>query len=323
MATVRTMDSREWAEARAVTTEAFATMRPVLPGPTLVQPVAAQWSTDAKLATTPDGGFVAEDGGAIVGVGHVRVLGRVGVIGPIAVKPEHQRRHHGEALTRACLAHARAHGCTTVGLDTFPDSPGHFALYSRLGFLPTALIVSMIAPVHQHDPSGMMTARMLVGARVRRWSQMDPPAQAAAACRMAIICAGYLPGYDPSRESWVAAERGLGETLLVYQGDALVGFALCCGGRGALRPGHGAWIRTLAVERGDQAIACAERLVQACESLAREWGEPRIGLPLDPQHPALFDWLDADGYRPQEMYARMVHGIAPRTTDGVCWHDWR
>ncbi len=323
MTTVRAMAMEEVPQARAVTSEAFATLRPVLPGPALGHPVANQWPADAKVATTPDGAFIAEEDGAMVGVGIVRVLGRVGVIGPIAVKPSHQRRRHGEALTRACLAYARGRGCMTVGLDTFPNSTGHFALYSRLGFLPAGLVVSMCGPVHDRDVSGATTTRTLLGAHVRRWSQLSTRERERAAHAMAVICASYLPGYDPSPESRVAHSRRLGETVLVYQDQVIVGFAVCCGGPGAPQPGEGAWIRTVAVEPGDQAIACAERLVQACEGLAREWGESRIGLPLEPRTAELFDWLDADGYRPEDILGRMIHGTRPLPTAGVCWSDWR
>ena len=323
MTTVRAMAGKEVAEARTVASQAFATMRPVLPGPALGNPVANQWPTDATVATTPDGAFIVEEGGDIIGVGLVRVLGRVAIIGPVAVQPHHQRRRYDEALVRACVAYARAQGCMTLGLDTFPNSTDHFALYSRLGFLPTGLVVSMCGPVHDHDVTGAMTTRTLLGAHVRRWSQLDAAAREHAAQAIAVICASYLPGYDPSIENRVAQDRALGETVLVYQDQRILGFALCVGGPHAAAPREGAWIRTLAVEPGDQAVACAERLVQACESLAREWGETRLGLPLEPRSAHLFDWLDADGYRPEEILGRMIHGTHPLPTAGVCWSDWR
>lgn len=323
MTTIRRLTPEDMADAVTVVAEAFGTQAPVLPGPAVGHPIPFRWPLDATAATSPDGAFVAEGDDGIIGVGIVRMLGRVGVIGPIAVAPRAQRRGLGERLTRACLGCAREQDCTTVGLATFPNSVHHFSLYTRVGLLPAGLAVFMCRDVPAEDVAGVLTGRMLVGSQVRRWSQLDGPARDRACQAIAVICASYLPGYDPSVECEIAAERAIGETLLLYRDDELLGFALCSGGPAAPMPGAGLWIRTLALRPGDQAIAGAERLVEAAQGLARDWDEPRIGLPVNPDSLPVLDWLQAEGYRAEDINSLMMHGSGLLPTNGICWHDWR
>ena len=323
MSNVRIMTTDDVESARGVVTAAFDAIKPTFPGPGAGNPPPTQWTLAATAATTPEGAFVLEAAGEIVGVGIVRVLGRVGVIGPIAVAPQHWRQRHGETLTRACVSYARDQSCTTVGLATFANSIGHLALYGRLGFLPAGVTVSMCRAVEEEDVSEVLTGRMLMGSQIRRWSQLDAAAREQARRSVAVIGASYLPGFDPTAECDIATEHNLGDTLLLYQGDDVLGFATCGGGRTAPDAGQGMWVRTLAVQPGDQALACAERLVHACESVAREWREPRIGFPVDPRDTAVWDWLQGDGYRPEEILSRMLHGTPFSVTAGICWADWR
>src|SRR6266436_2747991 len=55
------------------------------------------------LEADPLGGFVAEEGGRIVGHAWVHARGPIATVGPLAVEPSRQRRGIGRALLARCL----------------------------------------------------------------------------------------------------------------------------------------------------------------------------------------------------------------------------
>jgi hypothetical protein len=91
----------------------------------------------------------------------------------------------------------------------------NIGFYSRLGFLPGRLTITMtVDALHGNHPPTLL-GRM--GARDRD--------DALGECR--ALVAAILPGYDYTRELRLTNELGLGDTLLFREKGALVGFALC------------------------------------------------------------------------------------------------
>ncbi len=89
------------------------------------------------LSNHPAGCFVEEQENEIVGFIFVRVLGNVGFVGPVGVKPDRQGAGLGKGLMRAgCDALVRA-GCTAIGLEVLPELGNNIGLYQKLGFVPT------------------------------------------------------------------------------------------------------------------------------------------------------------------------------------------
>jgi predicted N-acetyltransferase YhbS len=88
------------------------------------------------LALEPDGSFVADSGGRIVGTVTTIVFdGRIGWIGMMLVDPEYRRQGIGESLMRMALKRLKDRQVATVGLDATPMGQ---PLYERLGFVATA-----------------------------------------------------------------------------------------------------------------------------------------------------------------------------------------
>jgi putative acetyltransferase len=82
--------------------------------------------------------FVAEEGGRVVGEAGVRRLKpsmtrHVGVF-HLGVHPEAQRRGHGRALVRACVAWCEGAGITRLELYVRADNDRARALYASEGF---------------------------------------------------------------------------------------------------------------------------------------------------------------------------------------------
>ncbi|MFH1879527.1 MAG: GNAT family N-acetyltransferase [Bacillota bacterium] len=78
--------------------------------------------------------FVAEDGGAIVGVILCGHDGRRGVIHHTAVRPEKRRGGVGKALVEAALGALRREGITKAWLVVKKNNESGNAFWERLGF---------------------------------------------------------------------------------------------------------------------------------------------------------------------------------------------
>jgi carbamate kinase len=85
------------------------------------------------LALYPAGCFVAEEDG-IAGYVFSRVWGAIGWIGVFGVTADRPGQGIGGQLLAAAIESLRGSGCTTIGLETMPDSPSNVGLYAGRGF---------------------------------------------------------------------------------------------------------------------------------------------------------------------------------------------
>jgi GNAT superfamily N-acetyltransferase len=110
-------------------------------------PAAAQrWRTRVAhpLETDPDGGFIAELGGEVVGVAQAIERERLWCLSLLAVHPRGQSAGVGRALMERALAYATR--TTDVGLFASSNDPRALRLYALSGFalLPTFEVAGMI-----------------------------------------------------------------------------------------------------------------------------------------------------------------------------------
>lgn len=96
----------------------------------------------ACLALNPDGCFVAEDNG-LAGYIFSRCWGNLGWIGTFGVHPSQQGEGLGRQLLNAAIASLESFGCTTIGLETMPDSPYNVGFYMHYGFRPVDTMIML------------------------------------------------------------------------------------------------------------------------------------------------------------------------------------
>jgi len=95
---------------------------------------------DADVDANPEGVFVAEREGNIVGYITSRVdsATRIGWIPNLAVLPEYQGRGIGKSLMRRCLEYLRSSGMVGVRIETLEHNPIGSRFYPRMGFREVA-----------------------------------------------------------------------------------------------------------------------------------------------------------------------------------------
>ena len=140
-----------------------------------------------------------------------------------------------------------------------------------------------------------------------------------AAC--GALVSRLLSGYDFSREMLLTDELAAGDTLLLRQGDALVGFALChtvplVEGRAREE------LRVLKLVLDDEADG--ERMAVALADFARRSGARRVAFRVQGEYPTLFRALVTMGARVRWSDLRMTMEGYPehRPGTGVVLSNW-
>ena len=288
-------------------------------GTRLRLPDPMQFRGDSRIlqprwATCPDLAFVAENEGRIAGSIVGMDWGRVFVLGPLSVAPEYSGRGIARKLMSALMARADARGFDLAGLFTFPDSPTHIRLYEGFGFVPNTLTPVMAKAVEGAEKAAPDCVLYSALSRAGRESAL-------ADCR--VLSGAVFPGLDLSREIEAISAQGLGETVLIRANGGLAGFALCHIGPGSEAGSGTLFVKFAACRPGDQ--AGFERLLAACESLARAKGVPRLVAGCNTAREEAYRLMQARGFRAEIVGVAMHRpGQAGYNRPGMfVLDDWR
>ena len=263
------------------------------------------------LLDAGDGAMVWRDEhGDIAAFNVAHQAGVEGWMGPLAVRPDRQGTGVGKTVVRTAVDWLIDRGVTTLGLETMPRTPENIGFYSRLGFMPGYLTVTLtneIATRGHPDP-------VLLSRR-----QAEQKEAAMDAGRRLVN--DLVPGIDFSREILLTAELGLGDTSLV-EGDT---------GLDAMAVWHSApladsrtrdEVRVLKLAaRTDAAFDAA---ISAVEAATAKAGIRRIAVRCQSRYGDAFRRLIARGYRVRWTDLRMTYeGYAERhAAEGVLFSNW-
>jgi len=257
-----------------------------------------------------DGGMVWRDeNGDVVAFNVAHRSGVEGWMGPLAVRPDRQGEGLGKTVVRAAVDWLLAAGAQVVGLETMPRTLDNIGFYSRLGFLPNHLTVTLTleAPRHVEPP-------MLL-------SGMDVEARSAAMHAMQALTEVAAPGYDFSREVALTALLGVGDATIVAGAEGLDGFALwhsepLAEGRARHE------LRVLKLVARD--IEAFERVVAALEATTRAVGQRRMAIRCQCRYGDAYETLIRRGYVVRWTDLRMTYaGFAePPATGAIVFSNW-
>ena len=155
-----------------------------------------------------------DERGQLVAFNMVHRSGTEGWMGPLAVRTEYQGSGTGKEIVHRGVDWLKKQGVKVIGLETMPRTMDNIGFYSRLGFVPGRLTLTTTLEASYADAPALMLGRL--SSRERD--------DAVRECQRLVD--QLLPGYDYTREIHLTAELALGDTVLLYDGDRLVGFAL-------------------------------------------------------------------------------------------------
>lgn len=217
MAAIRKMTTQDVDQVRRVEAAGFSGWWKRLQGEAAVLPLRTRQNILSCLEKDPDGCFVTEQDGRVVGFIFSRTWGRVGWFGTFAVLPEHQAGGIGKTLMAASLGYLRSAQLSVIGLETMPDVPNNIGLYLSQGF-------------QAHYPTLLLTRSLTNGAATQ--SSLLPWSSAGEEQRLRWLvdlreAAGALPpGFDYSKEILATHRYTQGETLLLMHGERAVGMSV-------------------------------------------------------------------------------------------------
>ena len=249
----------------------------------------------------------------LVGFNIAHHSGVEGWMGPLAVRSDRQGLGVGTVMVRTAIDWLQGAGATTIGLETMPRTVDNIGFYSRLGFVPGHLTITL---------GGEVT-----GKNARRRGELLGEQDAAGRLTLIAACrdrlAASAPGYDFTRELELTGELDIGDTVVLPgPGGGVSAFAL--------------WHATpLAETRGldelrvlklfAESTAAFERIVGAVEACAVRLRIRRVAVRCQTRHPAAYQTLVTRGYQVRWTDLRMTLDGHPETAlpDGeILFSNW-
>ncbi len=238
--------------------------------------------------------------------------GKEGWMGPLAVRPDRQLSGLGKEIVLAATEWLQSQGVTTLGLETMPRTVDNIGFYSRLGFLPGYLTLTMTREVQR--VRGGQPAYALLGA-------LEPGERAARIAEIGDLVTSMGPGYDFSREILLTLELLLGNVILIERSRELAAFALCHSAPLA-ESGAREELRVLKVVAVD-----TEALMDALDAAAA-WavsqGVRRLAVRCQTAYDEAYRALIKCGFRVRWSDLRMTMAgyPEPMPETGILWSNW-
>jgi ribosomal protein S18 acetylase RimI-like enzyme len=261
------------------------------------------------IAAAGDGALAWRDAsGAIAAFNMVHCSGTEGWMGPLAVRPDRQGQGLGQIIVREGIRRLELAGASVIGLETMPRTVDNIGFYSRLGFRPGLLTVSVTRALEEHAAPA--------GARypTEPWDEL--------VARCGKLTESLAPGVDFSRELHLTREQGLGGLTVVPETGVASGFALWHTAPLAEgRPGDEARVLKLAARDAP----AFRSLLSAVERDAARAGARQVSVRCQTAYGFAYDILLESGYAVHWTDLRMTLSgkqEAPARNGGVLFSNW-
>ena len=156
-----------------------------------------------------------DERGRIVAFNIAHYSGIEGWMGPLCVRPEYQGTGLGKIIVQSGMSWLRRNAVRVIGLETMPRTMDNIGFYSRLGFVPGHMTVTLTLDAAAGDRAPTLLSRLSESARLAAMEQ----------CR--ALTDRVSAGVDFTRELELTDRLALGDTMLLGASDAPNGFALC------------------------------------------------------------------------------------------------
>jgi GNAT superfamily N-acetyltransferase len=313
MPVVRPLTERDLPEAQRILRTAFGTF--------LGAPDLDNFWTDFDYVHGRHGAehiasFAIDADGELAGSNFATRWGSVGFFGPLSIRPDLWNRGLAQPLVAAASDAFEDWGLKHAGLCTFPQSTKHVWLYQKFGFYPRYLTAIMAAPA---GPGPALPG----GARYSAYSA-DQRKQIEALC--GDLTDALYDGLDVSGEIRTVAARGLGDTLLVWDGASRLGaFAICHWGPASEAGADRLFVKFGAVRPGAGDDARFAALLDGCVALARDVGMGDVVAGVNLAREEAYGQMRSRGFRSQVQVVTLHRPNEPGySRSGIyALDDWR
>jgi hypothetical protein len=250
-----------------------------------------------------------DERGSLVAFNMVHRSGIEGWMGPLAVRTEHQGAGTGKEIVTRGIEWLRSQNTKVIGLETMPRTMDNIGFYSRLGFQPGRLTITTTLDAAYADvPVSLL-------------SRLSPSARADALAECHALVDRLIPGYDYTREINLTDDLTLGDTVLLFDRDRLIGFALAH--TAPLVEGRSREeLRVLKLVLEDEARL--DDLLRCVTDFARRSGTRRVSFRMQGEFSAAYQRMIALGGHVRWTDLRMSFGgfAEPRPMQGLVLSNW-
>ena len=256
------------------------------------------------------GAMIWRDGrGEIAAFNMVHRSGVEGWMGPLAVRTDQQGSGVGKDVVEQGLRWLKQDGARVIGLETMPRTMDNIGFYSRLGFAPGRLTITLTLDAFSADRAPDLLGRL---------STRDREEELGAARELANR---LQPGYDFTREIELTHALALGDTVLLHEKHELVGFALCHTAplvEGRVREE----LRVLKLVLARDELF--DPMTNALCDLAKRSGTRRVAFRVQGEYPAIYQRLTTRGARVRWTDLRMslAGHEESRPEQGIVLSNW-
>jgi GNAT superfamily N-acetyltransferase len=243
--------------------------------------VRTRWLADPMSA------LGAESAGALIGSNFLTNWGSVGFFGPLTIRPDFWDKGVASRLLEPTMDIFAEWGTKLAGLYTFAQSAKHVHLYQKFGFWPQFLTAIMTKPVDQ----------TLIASSWSGFSEMAAQERDDCLKACAELTGAIYDGLNVEREIRAVAEQKLGETVMVWDGSRLAGFAVCHCGAGSEAGSGALYVKFGAARPGLAAEQNFNRLLEACEAFAASRGLEKLVAGVNTARGAAYRQMLARGFR--------------------------
>ncbi len=285
-------------------------------------PDPSQFMGDAGFLKTrfkadPSAAFVAETNGEVVGSNVATNWGSVGFFGPLTVRPDLWDKGISQKLMEPVMQKFSEWNNAHLGLFTFSHSPKHVGLYQKYDFWPRCLTAIMIRPIQGEKASPAMAEW--------KFSGIPQSEQIAVLKECRGVTGALFDGLDTTIEIDAIAQQHLGETVLLWSGSRLDGFAACHIGPGTEAGSGACYVKFAAIRPGAEAASNFDRLLGACDALGRETGCKVVMAGANMARSAQYRAMLATGFKTQVLGVAMekANKTGYNRPDVYIIDDWR
>lgn len=270
--------------------------------------VGHRWRADPAAA------LAAEVDGALAGSNFATRWGSFGFFGPLTVRPDLWNRGVAQALLAGTMDVLDTWDLAEAGLFTFAQSSRHVHLYQKFGFWPRFLTAVMQKPAISQSAGEW-----------HKYSELNEDGRREAVKGCARLTDSIFDGLDVTREIRSVLDNELGETVLIWDGDALAAFAVCHCGSGTEAGGGVCYVKFGAATPGANAESMFGKLLRACEALAVERGLQRVEAGVNLGRSRAYRYLLNSGFHTEIQGVAMHKPDAPgyNRPDVYVLDDWR
>jgi predicted N-acetyltransferase YhbS len=265
--------------------------------------VRTRWLAD------PTAALGAEADGELVGSCFVTRWGSFGFFGPLTVRPDLWDRGIAKLLLGSTMELFNKWYVTSAGLFTFADSPKHIGLYQKFGFWPRFLTLVMSKPVQPRDNRGGWS----------RFSDVPDVEKERCLVKCRSLTNSIYEGLDLEREIVAVRNQRLGDTVLLWEGETLVGIAVCHCGPGTEAGRDTCYVKFGAVGKGSSAEDLFDKLLNACEELATMHGMGRVLAGVNTACHEVYRRMIARGFRADFQGVAMLRPNMPAFDRPDCY----